>query len=72
MGLQIFTDAQYQMLRSARKHNNAFHHVRPERVDAAIKTRDSLMKRGLLKFGEVYVEITEAGRQALEKIEAQP
>ena len=72
MSLKIFTDSQYRMLRSAQKHNNAFHHVRPEKVFAAIKTRDSLMQRGLLKFGEVYVEITDAGRQALEKIEAQP
>jgi len=71
MSLKIFTDSQYQMLVSARKYGDAFHHVRDD-VRAAIHCRNGLIDRGLLKFGDVYVEITDAGRQALEKIEAQP
>lgn len=71
MSVRILTEAQYKMLCSARRHGDAFWHVRDD-VRAAIHCRNGLIDRGLLRFGDVYVEITDAGRQALEKIEAQP
>jgi len=65
---RVLTEAQYKMLRSARKHGNAFWHVRMEN-SAAYRTRDVLIAKGWLKFGDVYVEITEAGREALARFE---
>lgn len=66
---RIYTDAQIKMLRAAQKHGNAFHLVRPEQISAGIATRDALMRRGLLKFGNVYHEITDAGRKVLADLE---
>ena len=67
----MLTEAQYKMLCSARKHGNAFWHVRtePAPLVAAYRTRDALMAKGWLKFGDVYVEITDAGREALARFE---
>ena len=66
---RIVTDAQYKMLCSARKHGNAFHHLRLEEYPAALRTRDLLIDRGWLRFGAVFVEIADAGRKALARIE---
>ena len=63
------TDAQYKMPCSARKHGNAFHHLRLEEYHAALRTRDLLIDRGWLRFGAVFVEITDARRKALAGIE---
>lgn len=59
------TPAKLAMLRAARYHGNAFHHLRPSQFQSGYKTRDSLMSAGLLQFGDVYVEITDAGRKVL-------
>ena len=71
MSVRILTEAQYKMLCSARKHGNAFWHVRTETAPlvAAYRTRDGLIAKGWLKFGDVYVEITDAGREALARFE---
>lgn len=69
MSARVVTDAQYKMLRSARKHGNAFHHLRLEQYHSALRTRDLLIDRGWLRFGAVFVEITDAGRKALAEIE---
>lgn len=69
MSARIVTDAQYKMLRSARRHGNAFHHLRLEQYQAALRTRDLLIDRGWLRFGAVFVEITDAGSKALAEIE---
>ena len=68
MSVRILTEAQYKMLCSARKHGDAFWYVRLDDY-ASYRTRDTLMAKGWLKFGDVHVEITDAGREVLARFE---
>ena len=68
MSVRILTEAQYKMLCSARRHGDAFWHVRLG-DHASYRARDVLIAKGWLKFGDVHVEITEAGREALARFE---
>lgn len=71
MSVRVLTEAQYKMLCSARKHGDAFWNLRLDSATsaAAYRARDSLMEKGWLKFGEVYIEITDAGREELARFE---